>query len=349
MICVLIIPTGVGLAIGGNAGDANPVAKLIGACCDKLILHPNVVNASDINEMPENAVYVEGSMLDRFLRQEIELKEVLRNKVLVVANLPLRSDTINAVSAARATIGLEASVLELNTPLEMIAEMHEDGHAGGIVRGWKELIEQVAPFDFDALAVHTPITVPRETGLNYYKKGGVNPWGGVEAIASKLIANELNKPVAHAPVESFNIDDQQEVYDLVVDPRIASESLSSCYLHCVLKGLHKAPRISDHCPGYGRRIAAQEVDFMVSPFGLWGPPHEACAALDIPIIFVNENKPAKGLAKEIPEGKYPRIFQVENYIEAAGLIMAHEAGIDPLSVRRPLANTIIIKEVQNEK
>ncbi len=55
MNVVLIIPTGIGCEIGGHAGDANPVAKLIGACCDNLILHPNVVNASDVNEMPENS------------------------------------------------------------------------------------------------------------------------------------------------------------------------------------------------------------------------------------------------------------------------------------------------------
>ena len=67
MIVVLIVPTGLGAEIGGHAGDANPVAKLLGACCDKLITHPNVVNGSDINEMPENALYVEGSILDRFL------------------------------------------------------------------------------------------------------------------------------------------------------------------------------------------------------------------------------------------------------------------------------------------
>ncbi len=30
----LLVPTGIGAEIGGHAGDANPVAKLIGACCD---------------------------------------------------------------------------------------------------------------------------------------------------------------------------------------------------------------------------------------------------------------------------------------------------------------------------
>jgi len=123
MIGVMIVPTGIGAEIGGHAGDANPAAKLIGACCTKLISHPNVFNAADINEMPENALYVEGSILDRFLQGVVELKEVKQNRILVAVNSPVREETENAVSAARATIGIDAEILELSTPLELIAKM----------------------------------------------------------------------------------------------------------------------------------------------------------------------------------------------------------------------------------
>ena len=54
MNVVFIIPTGIGCEIGGHAGDASTSAKLLASACDKLIIHPNVVNASDINEMGEN-------------------------------------------------------------------------------------------------------------------------------------------------------------------------------------------------------------------------------------------------------------------------------------------------------
>ncbi|KKK55860.1 hypothetical protein LCGC14_3070320 [marine sediment metagenome] len=64
---IFIIPTGIGCEIGGHSGDANPSAKLVASVCDKLIIHPNVVNAADINEMTDNMLYVEGSILDRFL------------------------------------------------------------------------------------------------------------------------------------------------------------------------------------------------------------------------------------------------------------------------------------------
>ena len=49
---VMIVPTGIGAELGGHAGDATPTARLLAGVCDKLITHPNVVNASDINEMP---------------------------------------------------------------------------------------------------------------------------------------------------------------------------------------------------------------------------------------------------------------------------------------------------------
>ena len=59
MNIVMIIPTGIGCEIGGHCGDGNAAARLLGACCDTLVLHPNVVNASVINEMPANSLYVD--------------------------------------------------------------------------------------------------------------------------------------------------------------------------------------------------------------------------------------------------------------------------------------------------
>ena len=64
---VMLIPTGIGADLGGHAGDAGPVARLLAEVADTLVLHPNVVNASDINEMPANSVYVEGSVITRLL------------------------------------------------------------------------------------------------------------------------------------------------------------------------------------------------------------------------------------------------------------------------------------------
>jgi hypothetical protein len=323
MLGIFIIPTGIGSEIGGHAGDASPSAKLISSACSKLIVNPNVVNASDINEMADNMLYVEGSMIDRFLKLEINLKESYQNKILVVANGPLTSDTVNAVNAARSTIGIEVSVLELKTPLVMNANI--ENIATGNVSGVDSLIEQVNKYEFDALAIHTPITVDRNVALNYFRNGGINPWGGIEAIVSKMITSRLDKPVAHAPIESINIDDKElYFFNDTVDPRIAPEAISNCFLHCVLKGLHKAPKI-------GGIMCAHDVKFLISPYGCFGEPHRACGRLGIPIIMVKENKTV--LNDTMPKDG---IIFVENYHEAAGIVLSFKSGISIESVRRPI-------------
>lgn len=322
MNIVLIVPTGIGAEIGGHAGDANPVCKLLASLSDTLITHPNVVNASDINEMPDNVFYVEGSMLDRFLAGEFCLKQPLQNRILVAVNDPVRNDTYNAVQAAQVTIGIDVKILELNVPLKMVATF-EDGLATGDIFGWQELVNQVEYIDYDALAIHTPIEVPRDIALSYYRTGGVNPWGGVEAKASKLIATALNKPVAHAPQENTPIEDT-ELYNImseIVDPRIAPEAISFCYLHCVLKGLNKAPRISTS------GLSISDIDVMVSPDRCYGKPHEACLSKGIPIIVVRENKT---ICNARPNTEF---IYVKNYWEAAGIIACMKAGVVKESVR----------------
>jgi hypothetical protein len=326
MNVVLIVPTGIGAEIGGHAGDANPVAKLIGKCCDKLITHPNVVNASDINEMPENALYVEGSILDRFLRGEIYLKEVFYNKILLVVNKPLDNDTVNAVNAAKVTIGADIQIVELEMPLEMIGYYNKQGKADGKVTGYLELVEQIKDYDFDALAIQSNIQVERETKLHYLKNGGVNPWGGIEAITSKLIADKLDKPVAHSPYVNWvaGQDDLQD-FNEIVDPRMSAEMVSICYLHCILKGLHKAPKVD-----YNRGLSVDDVDFLITPINCVGEPHHACIEAGIPIIAVKENN-------TVMNDKMPDSFIiVDNYIEVAGLLIAYKSGINPKSVRRPI-------------
>ena len=121
MNVVFIVPTGMGAEIGGHAGDATPAAKLIASLCDTLFVHPNVVNASDINEMTENMLYVEGSTLDRFLEGQIGLEEVYSNKILLAVNSPVRPEIVNAVSGARATIGADIEIVELETSFLMVS------------------------------------------------------------------------------------------------------------------------------------------------------------------------------------------------------------------------------------
>src|SRR3989304_9180417 len=107
---VLLVPTGIGAEIGGRAGDAGPVARLLAAACDNLITHPNVVNASDINELPENGLYVEGSVISRLLMGTIGLQKIRSNRVLLLIDehndSQISAFAVNAASAARAVFGM---------------------------------------------------------------------------------------------------------------------------------------------------------------------------------------------------------------------------------------------------
>ena len=147
---VFVVPTGIGAEIGGHAGDATPAARIVAASCDLLIIHPNVVNASDINEAPHNSLYVEGSVLTRFLMGTIGLQQIRSNRVLVVIDdhpdLHIADAAINTVSAARATYGFNCSqVIKMCPPIQLWGAMHtESGRAVGEVRGLGNLLELIA-------------------------------------------------------------------------------------------------------------------------------------------------------------------------------------------------------------
>ena len=335
-IAVMIVPTGIGCSIGGHAGDANPAAKLLASVCDKLIVHPNVVNASDINEMTENMLYVEGSMLDRFLEGEIALREVRSNKILVAVNSPVRNETINSVSAARATLGADIEMMVLEKGLIMRGGIDGNGNAKGFVGGIDDLVCQIQDYEFDALAITTQIEVLKEVTLGYWAQGGVNPWGYVEAQLSKQISGRIGKPVAHSPEECDWVV-AENYKPKVIDPRMSAEAVSVSYLHCILKGLHKAPRVG--IPFADGDLRMQDVDCLVSPYGVIGRPHRACHEAHVPMIVVEENDVVGGMAYAYEQfGGY---VVVESYMEAVGYIQAMKIGIMRESVSRPLKDTVI--------
>lgn len=347
MNVVMVIPTGLGAEIGGHAGDGTPASKLLASVCDNLITHPNVVNGSDLNEMAENTLYVEGSQLDQFLEGKLSLKKVKSNKILVVVNPPVKSEIINSVNAARVNLGADIEIMELKEPLRMIATKipsftGADGQASGEVIGHESLCYQVDDYMCKhkikgvlALAINTPIEANKEVALEYMRgSGGVNPWGGVEAVASKLIAQKLNIPVAHSP----NGHVISVTFDEIVDPRMSAEMVSCCYLHCVLKGLHKAPRLESRGYALGEdEIDNKNVDFLVSPAGCWGKPHIACKKKGIPVIIVEENKTIN-LGVDVPDDC---IF-VKSYLEAVGVIQANKIGVTIESVTRPISGVTIL-------
>ena len=53
----------------------------------------------------------------------------------------------------------------------------------------------------------------------------------------------------------------------VVDPRMSAEAISACFLHCILKGLHRSPRIVTDREGVWQRgiLNASDVSCLVIP------------------------------------------------------------------------------------
>ena len=320
---VMIIPTGISAALGGDAGF-NSGIKLIASCCKKLIINPNATNASDIAEFPSNCLYTEGSTINRMLAGFINLKECKTyNKILCVANSPIFPANINAKNAGIWCLGANIELLALTTPLVMKAFINDDGTASGEFFGADELIEQVKSLDFDTLVIHTPITCSYETAITYWKTGGVNPWGAVESALSKYLSFRLNKQAIHGPVEFL----EEPIFNtIVVKQSQAAEAISNTFLFCCLKGAHRAPIIDLTCDP--KNLSNKDIDFMISPM-CWSTPHESCLRNNIPVILVKENTTC---LKDIVYPDNKNIIYVENYLEAAGIIMSWNAGVDPRTI-----------------
>jgi len=329
---VLTIPTGLGASVGGHAGDAGAVARLFASVCDTLITHPNVVNASDFNEMTDNTLYVEGYALTQYMLGQIGLQRVRQNRVLVVidgsAEQQYIDATINVVNAARATYGFNCTeIVVLNPSFKMKAEMSEEGRATGIVDNLDELYNILSERKglYDAVALSSLIEISQSARDHYYNHGGVNPWGGVEAMLTHAISYSFGVPCAHAPMME-SVEVEQTEYG-VIDPRDGAEIVSVTYLPCVLKGLNRAPRL---CEPDVHSIA--DASCLVMPRMCLGLPALAACERGIPIIAVNDQLQVEAVNCT----DYVFAIVVDNYIEAAGVVAALRTGISVESLRRPL-------------
>ena len=344
---VLIVPTGIGAHLGGHAGDAGPVARLLAEVSDTLVLHPNVVNASDLNEMPPNAWYVEGSVLARLLMGTVGLLPVRKNRVLVVIDNHhddfFVNAAVNSVSGARASYGLSCSeVVCLQSPVRLRSGYSPSGRAAGRVDNLEELCALLddRAGQYDAVALSSVVAVPREYHQDYFDSKGemVNPWGGVEAMLTHALSSMFNVPTAHSPMfESREVANRDPG---IVDPRMAAEAVSTTFLQCALKGLQRSPKIvadSEHLNSPGV-FTASDISCVVIPDGCLGIPTLAALYQGIHVIAVaNKNLMAIDLGA-LPWRK-GQFYRANNYCEAAGILAAIRGGIDCDTVRRPLKQT----------
>lgn len=346
---VLLVPTGIGALIGGHAGDAAPVSRLLASICDNLITHPNVVNASDINEMTENTLYVEGSVVCRLMMGTIGLQKVRANRVLTVIEKHPTDElfvngAINAVNAARASAGLDCSqILVLDPAMRLIAEYSPSGRAVGKVERLENLFAQLRArrAEYDSVAISSIIKIPtRRLHAQYFESNGemINPWGGVEAIFTHAVSSLFDVQSAHSPMIEDQLVSNMDVG--VVDARQAAEAISFTYMQCILKGLQRAPRIvtDNHAVQHPSVITAADVSCLVIPNGCIGLPTLAALEQGIPVIAVREN--TNIMRNDLTTLPWARnqLHIVENYLEALGVMAALKSGVAIDTLKRPLAN-----------
>jgi len=355
---VLLVPTGIGSEIGGHAGDATPVARLLSSVCDRLITHPNVVNASDINEMPDNTLYVEGSVITRFLMGTVGLSEVRSNRILAVIEKHhddlFTNAAINAVNAARASYGLDCTeIITLESELSLSSEYSSSGSAIGKVENLDKLFQilKSSRDEYDAIAIASIIQVPRDYHIKYFSSHGkmINPWGGAEAIFTHTLSSILNVPTAHSPM----LEDQMIAnFDPgVVDPRMAAEAVSLTFLQCILKGLHRAPRIISNASAINHHsvYTSADVACLVIPDGVLGLPTLAALEQGIKVIAVRENKNLmKNDLTQLP-WQPNQFVQVDNYLEALGVMSAIKEGLSIESIRRPIIEVSANLDLEDSK
>jgi hypothetical protein len=354
---VFLVPTGINATIGGHAGDAGPVARLLSSACDTLILHPNVVNASDINEMPENSLYVEGSVICRLLMGTVGLFRVRANRVLVVIDrhdeIAYSNAAINAVNAARACYGFDCPrIVMLDPPVKLVSEYTSTGRAAGRVDNLAEFLDGVRPFlpEADAIAVSSVIAVPPEFHQDYFESDGamVNPWGGVEAIFTHALSLLHGLPSAHSPmIESEEIE---SIDPGIVDPRMAAEAVSLTFLQSILKGLLRSPRIETDpmLLQHPNCLTARDVSCLVIPDGCLGLPVLAALDQGIPVIAVRD--PDHLMANDLAALPWSpgQFCRVDSYLEAVGALCARKSGLALDSVRRPIL-PVPVNEVSSRR
>jgi hypothetical protein len=327
---VLIIPTGVGAAIGGYAGDALPVARAIAQISDRLITHPNVLNGAQLYWSLDNTYYVEGYGLDRFAAAEWGLRPVRQNRVGLILDRSiepeLRLRHIQAADATRATLGLNLTdYVVTDSPLAVelrtadAASWGTIGNPGSLLRAAEKLIHQGGA-EAIAIVARFPDDNGSATLQNYRHGSGVDHLAGAEAVISHLIVRHFQIPAAHAPA----------LLPLAVDPdlspRAAAEELGYTFLPCVLVGLSRAPQFVTTPSPSSEVIWSESVDVAIIPY-------HACGGSAI-LSLANSSTEIIAVANNSTEIQVPpeplgiKVTKVNSYLEALGIIAARRAGID---------------------
>ncbi len=342
---IFIIPTGIGCEIGGFAGDALPTAKLLAAASGCLITHPNVMNGGSLAEKHEDIFYVEGYSLDRFAKGEIGLKKVKKQKIGIIFDSSIENEIllrhIQVADACVATLGIDVeSYVFTKKPLGIKIDSESQSISGGSIENPDTLIEageNLLARGITAIAIVAKF--PDNLDLkktNSYREGlGIDPIAGIEAVISHLISKYLKVPCAHAPaLKPIELNEK-------LDPRAAAEEIGYTFLPSVLIGLSKAPDLVELSNrNENITLYPSQIESIVVPSGaLGGEAVLAGIERGLNIISVKNKNVVKIDNHKL---NYERLLEVNNYFEAAGLLLSLRNGINYKSIQRPLEKIQIL-------
>lgn len=331
---MLIVPTGIGAAIGGYAGDALPVARAIAQVADTVITHPNVMNGAQLYWPLPNVLYVEGYGLDQFAAGVWGLRPVHRNTIglLLDASIEpeLRWRHLQAADAARASLGLAMTDYAItDSPVGVSLRTAASGATWGTVENPGTLLraaEKLLAAGAEAIAV--VVRFPDDEGstaLHNYRQGhGVDPLAGAEAVISHLIVQAFQVPCAHAPAL------MPLPLDPTLSPKAAAEEIGYTFLPSVLAGLSRAPQFVATATAQTTDIWRSQVNAVIVPAtALGGSGVLQLSHTPAQVIAVEENQTTLSVT---PESLGIKALRVQSYLEAIGVVAAHKAGISAAAI-----------------
>ncbi|MBD2605965.1 DUF3326 domain-containing protein [Scytonema hofmannii FACHB-248] len=349
-VAVSIIPTGVRAEIGGFAGDATPSVNILAKACDYLVVNPNSVTASDLYYASDNVLYLEGNLICHLLLGHTTLIPETRAKIGVViekAEEKYLNVVFNAINSLRTVGGINIEpVIVTGGPVSTECIFSPYGHASGRFEGIDDLmkaLDVVTQTDTTAVALSTSLSVEDEVKKQYFN-GEImpNPWGGAEAILTHMTTNFYPFTAAHSPLcLDFSEEELQLLYTLG-DPRDGAELISMSFLCSTLKGLTHSPRLAKFdapLPSGCQGISVENVSAVVMPESTVGNiPFFASLEQNIPVILVRDNHTQYEITPSILgiDHSQRKIYYVNSYMEAAGLLLALRHGIAPEATTRPI-------------
>ncbi len=89
-------------------------------------------------------------------------------------------------------------------------------------------------------------------------------------------------------------------------------------------------------------LSNADISCLIIPDGCVGLPTLAAMEQGIPVIAIRENKNRMQNSLEDYPFQPGKLFIVDNYLEAVGVMNALKAGVSVESIRRPLADTHVV-------